>query len=95
MEEITGGIRMGMQIGVLLTYAGAIILIFLIGKIFLWPIKLVLKLALNSVIGGAAILMINVLAAGFGVFIPLNILNALIVGVLGLPGAVLLLIFTL
>jgi len=95
MEEITGGIRMGMQIGVLLTYAGAIILIFLIGKIFLWPIKLVLKLALNSVIGGAAILMINVLAAGFGIFIPLNILNALIVGVLGLPGAVLLLIFTL
>lgn len=95
MEEITGGIRMGMQIGVLLTYAGAIILIFLIGKIFLWPIKLVLKLALNSVIGGAAILMINVLAVGFGIFIPLNILNALIVGVLGLPGAVLLLIFTL
>ena len=86
---------MGMQIGVLLTYAGAIILIFLIGKIFLWPIKLVLKLALNSVIGGAAILMINVLGAGFGIFIPLNILNALIVGVLGLPGAVLLLIFTL
>ena len=95
MEEITGGIRMGMQIGVLLTYAGAIILIFLIGKIFLWPIKLVLKLALNSVIGGAAILMINVLAAGFGIFIPLNILNALILGILGLPGAVLLLIFTL
>ena len=95
MEEITGGIRMGMQIGVLLTYAGAIILIFLIGKIFLWPIKLVLKLVLNSVIGGAAILMINVLGAGFGIFIPLNILNALIVGVLGLPGAVLLLIFTL
>ena len=86
MEKITGGIRMGMQIGVLLTYAGAIILIFLIGKIFLWPIKLVLKLALNSVIGGAAILMINVLAVGFGIFIPLNILNALIVGVLGLPG---------
>ena len=95
MEKITGGIRMGMQIGVLLTYAGAIILIFLIGKIFLWPIKLVLKLALNSVIGGAAILMINVMAVGFGIFIPLNILNALIVGVLGLPGAVLLLIFTL
>ena len=95
MEKITGGIRMGMQIGVLLTYAGAIILIFLIGKIFLWPIKLVLKLVLNSVIGGAAILMINVLAVGFGIFIPLNILNALIVGVLGRPGAVLLLIFTL
>jgi len=95
MDETTGGTEMGMQIGVFLTYARAIILIFLIGKLFLWPIKLILKLALNSIIGGAAILTINVLAAGFGVFIPLNILNALIVGILGLPGAVLLLIFTL
>ena len=35
---------MGLQIGVLLTYAGVIILIFIVGKLFVWPIKLVLKL---------------------------------------------------
>ena len=54
--------------------------------------KVVLKLALNSLIGGAAILLVNALGAQWDIFIPLNILNALIVGVLGLPGAVLLLI---
>lgn len=41
---------------------------------------------------GAAILLVNALGAQWDIFIPLNILNALIVGVLGLPGAVLLLI---
>lgn len=83
---------MGLVIGIFLTYVGAILLIFIFGRIFVWPMKVVLKLALNSLIGGAAILLVNALGAQWDIFIPLNILNALIVGVLGLPGAVLLLI---
>ena len=83
---------MGLDIGIFLTYVGAIMLIFIFGRIFVWPMKVVLKLALNSLIGGAAILLVNALGAQWDIFIPLNILNALIVGVLGLPGAVLLLI---
>ncbi len=83
---------MGLDIGIFLTYVGAILLIFIFGRIFVWPMKFVLKLALNSLIGGAAILLVNALGAQWDIFIPLNILNALIVGVLGLPGAVLLLI---
>ena len=80
--------------GVFLTYVGAIVLIFLVGKIFLWPIKLVLKLAASSIIGGLAILLINAVGTGLGIFIPLNLISAVIVGVLGIPGAVLLLILT-
>ena len=83
---------MGLDIGIFLTYVGAILLIFIFGRIFVWPMKVVHKLALNSLIGGAAILLVNALGAQWDIFIPLNILNALIVGVLGLPGAVLLLI---
>ena len=83
---------MGLDIGIFLNYDGAILLIFIFGRIFVWPMKVVLKLALNSLIGGAAILLVNALGAQWDIFIPLNILNALIVGVLGLPGAVLLLI---
>ena len=86
---------MGVDIGVFLTYAGMVILIFLVGKIFLWPLKMILKLAANSLIGGLTILVINAIGAGFGIFIPLNMLSALIVGALGIPGAALLLIFTI
>lgn len=86
---------MGVQMGVFLTYVGAIVLIFIVGKIFLWPLKLVLKLAASSVIGGFAILIINALGAGFGLLIPLNLISAVIVGILGVPGVILLLILTL
>ena len=81
---------MGLDLGIFLTYAGAIILVFIIGRLFLWPLKVVLKLVINSLIGGAVILIINAAAAGLGIMIPLNMLNAFILGVLGLPGAVLL-----
>lgn len=88
---------MGLDLSVFLTYVGAILLIFIFGRLFLWPLKIMLKLALNSLIGGGIILLINAAAGafGWGVLIPLNILNALIVGVLGLPGAVLIFILCL
>lgn len=86
----------GLQASVLLTYAGAVLLIFLLGKIFLWPIKMVLKLVVSSIIGGILILAINLAAGFFGLLlIPLNLLTALIVGVLGIPGVILLLVLFL
>ena len=86
---------MGLDLSVFLTYAGAIILLFIFGKLFLWPLKIILKLAVNSLIGGAAILLINIIGAEIGIIIPLNMLNVLIVGVLGLPGAILLIVLTI
>ena len=86
---------MGLDLSVFLTYAGAIILLFIFGKLFLWPLKIILKLAVNSLIGGAAILLINIIGAEIGIIIHLNMLNALIVGVLGLPGAILLIVLTI
>ena len=86
---------MGLDLSVFLTYAGAIILLFIFGKLFLWPLKIILKLAVNSLIGGAAILLINIIGAEIGIIIPLNMLNAFIVGVLGLPGAILLIVLTI
>ena len=86
---------MGVELGIFLTYAGMVVLIFLVGRIFLWPLKMILKLVVNSLMGGLAILVINAIGAGFGIFIPLNMLSALIVGALGIPGAALLLLLTL
>ena len=87
---------MGLQVSVFLTYVGAIILIFLVGKIFVWPLKVMLKLAVSSLIGGALILLINLIAGIWGlVLIPLNLVTAAVAGILGLPGVILLLILFL
>ena len=87
---------LGLELSVFLTYAGALLLILLLGKIFLWPLKLVGKLLISSLVGGALILVVNLIAGMFGLLlIPLNIITAVVVGVLGIPGVILLLILFL
>ena len=76
----------------ILVMAGCALAIFIIGKIFLFPIKLLFKLMLNTIIGGAVIYIINLIGANFGFHIGLNIVTSLVVGILGIPGAILLII---
>jgi len=84
---------LGLELSVLLTYAGAILLIFILGKILLWPLKLIFKLVLSSIAGGVVLLGLNLLAGIFGLLlVPLNLLTALVVGILGIPGVILLLL---
>ena len=68
---------------------------FSFGRIFIVPIKKVLKLVINSVLGGISIFLINLVGANFGFHIGLNILTSILVGILGLPGVVCLVIVKL
>lgn len=79
----------------ILIIAGCAIAIFIVGKIFLYPIKKILKLVFNTIIGGFLIYIINLIGASFGFHIGLNIVTSLIVGILGIPGAILLIILEL
>lgn len=72
------------------TFIICIILLFVLGKLFIWPLKKIMKLILNSILGGALIYLINIIGMNFGFHIGLNLLTAIIVGLLGVPGAVLL-----
>ena len=84
-----------MDNNILITFVVCIIAIFILGKIFAWPLKVIIKLIGNSIIGGIIIFLINVVGANFNFHIGLNIVTALVVGILGIPGAVLLIILTL
>lgn len=81
-----------MELTNVLIVIGCAIAIFIIGKIFLFPIKKILKLVFNTIIGGAIIYIINLIGASFGFHIGLNIITSLVVGILGIPGAILLVI---
>lgn len=56
-----------------------IIGIIIFGKIFLTPIKKILKLVLNSVLGGILIAVINLIGATFNFHIGLNIVTSIFV----------------
>ena len=78
-----------------LVYIGCIILILIIGKLFLFPIKKIFKLVINSIIGGILIYLINLIGGLWGFHIGLNVFTSILIGLLGLAGAVCLVIVKL
>ena len=76
----------------ILVYILAVLGVCLIAKIFSAPIKLVMKLITNAIIGGLALIIINWIGAFFSFHIDLNFITALIAGALGVPGIIVLLI---
>jgi len=79
----------------ILTLVACICFLFLIGRIFILPIKKILKLVFNSILGGILIYIINLVGSNFGFHIGVNVLTAMIVGILGITGAAILIILKL
>ena len=79
----------------LLIYFTCIIGIFIIGKIFIVPIKVIIKLIINSLLGVVLLYVINIIGAICGLHIGINVVTALVVGILGIPGAVLLAVLSI
>lgn len=70
----------------------AILAIFVIGKIFAWPFKILINLIINGIMGGILLYLINLVGSKFGLIIPINAITALIAGFLGIPGILFLVI---
>ena len=85
---------MTFDLSIFFTYVGVVILIFVFGKLLLFPLKIILRVVLNSILGGIFLVVLNFVGENFDFFIPLNVLNASIVGILGLPGVIMLLLLT-
>ena len=79
----------------LITYLACICFLFIFGRVFIVPIRKILKLVLNSVLGGIVIFLINLIGGTWGFHIGLNIFTSILIGLLGLPGVVCLVIIKL
>lgn len=69
-----------------------ILLVVLLFKILKTPLKWALKLLLNAASGFIALVVLNFFGALVGLTLPINLINCLVTGILGLPGVVLLLL---
>ena len=81
-----------MDFNSVITFVACIIFILIFGKIFIWPLKNIVRLIFNSVLGGILISIINIIGSSFDFHIGLNIFTSILVGLLGVPGAILLII---
>lgn len=84
---------MSTELGILLAYALGIFALYVVGYMFLVPIKILLRLVINSIAGAITIILINWIGSFWGIHISLNILSAVIVGILGVPGVILLAVY--
>ena len=79
----------------IIAFVACLFFLFIIGKIFIVPLKTIFKFILNSIIGGLIIYLINFIGGYFGFHIGLNIITSVFVGLLGIPGAVVVILIKL
>ena len=81
-----------MEISSILAFVFGLFLLYIIGILLVIPIKMIIKLIVNRVLGGILLLIVNLIGGFIGISIAINPLTAIIAGILGIPGIILLLI---
>ena len=76
----------------ILVVIASVILVWHVIRLLRRPIRWILKLLLNTAIGFAALFLLNFFGSAIGITLGLNWINALVIGVAGFPGLVLLLL---
>lgn len=79
-----------MEWSAIIPYIIGVVILFIFGKIFVLPLKSILKLIGNSILGAVLIYIINLIGNIFNFHIGLNFITILFVALLGIPGAVVL-----
>lgn len=85
---------MGITEKVLLVLLGVFVLLALL-KLFAAPLKLTGKLLVNTLLGFALLGLLNVLGVLARLSLGLNLFNALVIAILGVPGLALLILLRL
>ncbi len=75
-----------------LMIAAAVLLLLLFIRIIRLPLKLMFKALLHAAVGFVALFVLNFLGSWIHVELELNLFNALITGIFGVPGVIILLI---
>lgn len=82
-----------MELHVIFAYAFGVLLLYLIAKVLVLPLRIVLRLIFNALVGALLLAFVNFVGAYvIGVYLPINPITALVAGFLGVPGVVLLIV---
>lgn len=83
---------MQLDFAAIIAYALGLILLYVVGRILIIPLQLLFKLIYNGIIGGIVLIVLNFVGGYVGLHIGVNPITALLVGFLGIPGVILLLV---
>ena len=77
-----------MEYNSIIAFIACLFFLFIAGKIFIVPLKTIFRFILNSILGGILIFIINIIGEAFNFHIGLNIITSILVGLLGIPGVI-------
>lgn len=80
-----------MDFPVIIIIAAIVLAVIIVLRLLAKPIRFIFKMLINTVLGFILLWLINFFGGGIGISLDLSLLNALVVGVLGIPGVLLLL----
>lgn len=84
--------------GVLISIAAfgfGILILWLICKLLKVSLKIIWKLVVNALLGALILVVFNLIGGLFGFTLPITFLSALVAGVFGVPGVIVLALLTL
>ena len=73
----------------------AVLVVIVLVRVISAPIRLIFKLLINTIIGFAILFLVNLIGQNFGITIEMNVLHAVIVGIFGIPGVIVLILLQL
>lgn len=76
------------DINVVLAIIFMIMVLYLLAKLLVRPMKIFIKVAVNTVGGLVLLVAFNFLGSFAGISVGVNLLTALIVGIMGIPGII-------
>lgn len=78
---------MQIEYSLIFAYILGIVFLFILGRLFIKPMKIILKLVFNTILGVIVLLGVNYVGSMlFGFHIAVNFFSMLVAGILGLPG---------
>ena len=80
------------DLNIVLAFIFGIMLLYILARLLVYPMRVFAKAVGNSVVGAVLLVIFNAIGALFGLSIGVNVITALVVGFLGVPGLVTLMI---
>lgn len=81
-----------LDINLVLAFFFGVLVIYILARLLYFPMRVFLRFLINALAGGLLLAMFNFFGAFWGVQIGLNVVTALVVGIMGVPGMILLLV---
>ena len=79
------------SVSMIVVIAAIVLAVILVLRILSKPIRFLFKLLINTVLGFVLLWIINFFGGAIGLALEFSLINALVIGLLGIPGVLLLL----